>query len=137
MEIKITKKLLKDYSRYKREISLVELELSEMLTSESGLGSSTINDYTKGYPIPQAVVGFDYELYERRKTILINKKAKVTAVEDWIENIEDAQTRAVFRMRYIHNMTWTKIANKLGYGGNTDYPRLYIRDRYLKDNNIF
>lgn len=137
MGIKITKKLLKDYSRYKREIPLLEMELSEMQTSDSGLGSSTINDYSTGYPIPQAVVGFDYALYKRRKTILTNKKAKVAAVEKWIENIEDAQTRAVFRMRYIYNMTWTKIANKMGYRGNIDYPRLYIRDRYLKDNNIF
>ncbi len=137
MGIKITKKLLKDYSRYKREIPLVELELLEMLTSESGLGSSTINDYTKGYPIPQAVVGFDYALYERRGKILMNKKAKVAAVEEWIDSIEDAQARAVFRMRYIHNMTWTRIAKEIGYSGKEDYVRIRIRDEYLKKCGIF
>ncbi len=136
MGIKITKKILKDYSRYKREIPLMELELSEMLTSESGLGSSTINDYTKGYPIPQAIVGFDYALYDRRKTILMNKKAKVAAVEEWIDNIEDAQTRAVFKMRYIQNKTWTKIAKEIGYAGKEDYVRLHIRDKYLKKHEI-
>jgi len=137
LRIKITKKLLKEYSKYKREIPLLELELSEMLTSESGLGSSTINDYSTGYPIPQAVVGFDYALYDRRKTILTNKKTKVAAVEEWIENIEDVQARAVFRMRYIQNKTWTKIAKEIGYSGKEDYIRIKIRDEYLKKCGIF
>ena len=136
MGIKITKKLLNDYSRYKREIPLLERELSEMNTTEAGLGSSTIFDYTTGYPRPQAVVGFDHELFERRKTVLKNKRAKVAAVEEWIEKIECIQTRTVFKMRYIQGKTWVKIAKEIGYSNNTDYPRLYIRDKYLKENGI-
>lgn len=136
MGIKITKKLLNDYSRYKREIPLLERELSEMNTSEAGLGSSVIFDYSTGYPRPQAVVGFDHKLYERRRTILENKKAKVAAVEEWIEKIENIQTRTVFRMRYIQGKSWIKIAKETGYASNTDYPRLYIRDKYLKENGI-
>lgn len=136
MGIKITKKLLDDYSRYKREIPLLERELSEMNTTEAGLGSSTIFDYTTGYPRPQAVVGFDYALYERRRTVLINKKAKVAAVEEWIENIENIQTRTVFKMRYIQQKSWIKIAKEIGYNNNADYPRMYIRDKYLKENDI-
>lgn len=136
MGIKITKKLLNDYPRYKREIPLLERELSEMNTSEAGLGSSVIFDYSTGYPRPQAVVGFDHALYKRRRIILENKKAKVAAVEEWIEKIENIQTRTVFRMRYIQGKSWIKIAKETGYASNTDYPRLYIRDKYLKENGI-
>lgn len=117
MGIKITKKVLNDYVRYKREIPLLEKELHEMNTSEAGLGSSTIFDYSTGYPRPQAVVGFDWELYQRRQTVLANKKARTAAVEQWIEEIEDIQTRTVFKMRYMQQKSWTWIAKNIGYSG--------------------
>lgn len=134
--IRITKKLLKNYARYKREIPMLERELHEMNTSEAGLGSSTIFDYSTGYPRPQAVVGFDWELYQRRQTVLANKKAKTAAVEQWIEGIEDIQTRTVFKMRYIEGQSWTQIARNIGYSGREDYVRIMIRDQYLKKCEI-
>lgn len=132
IEIKITKKLLKNYLKYKREIPFLEAELDEMEVSDSGLGNSVILDYRKGYPQPQSVVGFDWERYEDRKRILESRKAQVKAVEQWIEHIEDGQTRCVFRMRYINGMSWVKIAEKTGYGGKDDYVRRHIRDKYLE-----
>lgn len=134
--MKITKKLLKDYARYQREIPLLEQELHKMNTSEAGLGSSTILNYNKGYPIPQTIVGFDQILYDRRRKILMNKKDKVAAVEQWIEAIENIQTRTVFRMRYMQQRSWTQIAKEIGYEGNADYVRIVIRDRFLEKNNI-
>lgn len=78
----------------------------------------------------------DRLLYECRKEAYEEKKAQIAAVEKWIEGIADGQTRCVFRMRYIDGMSWLKIALHTGYGGNTDYPRKMIRDRYLAKNNI-
>ena len=136
MEIKITRKLLDDYQRLKREIPLLELELVEMLQGDNGFDNSTIFDYRTGEAIPQSVVGFDWALRERREKVLDGKKAKVKAVEKWIEAIEDGQTRCVFKMFYINGMTWDRIAAKTGYSKSPDYPRLYIRDKYLKEMNI-
>lgn len=134
--IKITRKLLDDYRRLKREIPLLELELVEMLQGDNGFDNSTIFDYRTGEAIPQSVVGFDWALRERREKVLDGKKAKVKAVEKWIEAIEDGQTRCVFKMFYINGMTWDRIAAKTGYSKSPDYPRLYIRDKYLKEMNI-
>ena len=39
MEIKITKKLLDNYRKYKREIPFLEDELQQMQTSDAGIGS--------------------------------------------------------------------------------------------------
>lgn len=136
MDIKITKKLLEDYKKIKREIPILEAELQEMITTEAGMGNDTIFDYRDGYPKPQSVVGFNWPLYENRKRVLERKKEKRMAVENWINAIEDGQTRCVFRMRYIDDMNWVKIAAKTGYRGNHDYPRLYIRDKYLKESGI-
>lgn len=136
MGIKITKKLLNDYSRYKREIPLLERELLEMNTTEAGLGSSTIFDYTTGYPRPQAVVGFDREKYKKRKKRLSEKERQVAAVEEWIENIEDDQVRIVFKMFYMQGYSWKKIAKTIGYYGNPDSVRIRVRDDYLKKCEI-
>lgn len=133
MDIKITGNLLKNYRKYKREIPFLEDELEEILTTDAGLGSSVILDYQTGYPRPQSIVGFDFDLYERRKGVLEHRKAQVKAVEQWISAIEDGQVRCIFRMRYINGMSWVKIAEKTGYGGREDYVRRVIRDGYLKN----
>lgn len=136
MGIKITRKLLDSYRKMKREIPILAAELAEMKQGDNGLGNSTILDYRTGEPRPQSVVGFDQELYDRRQKILDEKKAKFKAVEKWINAIEDGQTRCVFKMFYLDGMTWEKIAAKTGYSNSPDYPRLMIRDRYLKEQGI-
>lgn len=136
MGIKITRKLLDEYRKLKRQIPALEYELKEMWATDKGIGNSTVFDYQTGYPRPQSVVGFDQEKYNRRKEALSKKKEKVRTVEKWIDAIEDGQVRCVFRMFYINNMTWEKIAVKIGYAGNPDYPRLHIRDAYLKKIKI-
>lgn len=136
MGVKITRKLLKDYQKIKREISILEWELNELRTTDKGIGNSVIMDYRDGFPRPQSVVGFDQALYDRRLAALESKKAKCAAVERWINSIEDGQTRCVFRMYYIDGMSWGKISQKIGYRNNADYPRRYIRDKYLEKGGI-
>lgn len=138
MKIKITRKILNEYRdmRKKRTISLLELELEEMKKGDNGLGNSTVLDYRDGFPRPQSVVGFDWPLYECRKHVLESKKTKAEAVEQWIDAIEDGHTRYVFKMFYIDTMDWEKIAAKMGYNKSPDYPRLHIRDEYLKKCKI-
>ena len=135
-KIKITRKLLRDYRKTKREIPLLQIELEEMKQGDNGLGNSTIFDYRTGQARPQSVVGFDWKRYERRNKILDSKKAKCRAVEKWIDAIKDGQTRCVFKMFYIDGMKWEKIAVKTGYANSPDYPRLHIRDEYLKKMKV-
>ncbi len=134
--MRMTRKLLEGYRKLKKEIPLLELELQEMVQGDNGFGNSVVLDYRTGEPRPQSVVGFDWKLYERRKQVLEGKREQVTAVEEWINAIEHGQTRCVFRMFYIDGMTWDRIAMKTGYSGSPDYPRLYIRDGYLKKCRI-
>ena len=136
MEIRITRKLLGNYKKYKREIPYLEAELQEMREGDAGIGNSTIFDYRSGYPQPQSVVGFDWPLYERRNQVLERRKEQVKAVEEWINAIPEGQVRCVYRMRYIDGMTWKRISMKTGYAGNEDYPRRYIRDKYLEKCKI-
>ena len=134
--MKITRDMLNNYRRLKLEIPILEAELVEMKKGDNGFNNSTIFDYRDGYPRPQSVVGFDWPLYEHRKKVLNSKKERVKAVERWINSIEDGQTRCVFRMFYVEGMNWVKIASEVGYSKSPDYPRLMLRDKYLKERNI-
>lgn len=132
----MTRKLLEGYRKLKKEIPLLELELQEMVQGDNGFGNSVVLDYRTGEPRPQSVVGFDWKLYEHRNQVLEGKRAQLNAVEEWINAIENGQTRCVFRMFYIDGMTWDRIAMKTGYSGSPDYPRKMIRDEYLKKCRI-
>lgn len=101
MGIKVTRDMLDRYRKLKQEIPVLELELLMMKNTEVGLGNDTIFDYQTGYPRPQSVVGFDQKKYDRREKILERKKEKVKAMDQWIDDIKDGQTRCVFRMHYI------------------------------------
>lgn len=137
-EIKITRKILDEYRDMQKKhiIPLLELELKLMKEGDNGFDNSTIFDYRDGFPRPQSVVGFDWELYEKRNEALNQKKELSKAAEKWIEDIEEGQTRCVFRMFYRDVMEWGKIAIKTGYSKSPDYPRKMIRDAYFEKYGI-
>lgn len=135
-EVRVTRKLLDSYKKLKRELPVLEYELNELWMTDKGMGNSVILNGKSGSKKPETVVGFDYEKYNRRKKSLAKKKKQVAAIEKWIDDIPDGQTRCVFKMFYRDGMTWERIAAKTGYSQSPDYPRLMIRDKYLKSQGI-
>ena len=135
-EARITRKLLDNYRQIKREIPILEYELRELWLTDKGMGNSVILNGKNGSKKPETVVGFDQEKYNRRKRTLNLKKVQAEAVEKWIDDIPDGQTRCVFKMFYRDGMSWEKIAAKTGFSQSPDYPRLHIRDKFLKDQGI-
>ena len=113
----MTKEQLDSYGSKKAEIKELEAKLRELPGSESLIGNSVVMDYRKGYPQPQSVVGYDYDLERRRRENwekrLNSLKAEVTEVEEWIEMIPDSLTRRIFRMYYCDDMKQNKIAKKV------------------------
>ena len=134
--MEMTREKLDRYRKLLKEIPGLENELAELWLTEKGMGNSVILNGKNGSKKPESVVGFDYDRYDRRKEALQRKKEEARAIREWIEAIEDGQTRCVFRMFYVDGMTWERIASKTGHRGSPDYPRLYIRDAYLKKMKI-
>ena len=128
----MTIKRLEGYKRLMQEIAILRWELNEMNTTDAGLGSSVIKDYSKGFERPQAVVGFDDERYRRKRRLLDQKEAEAEEIRKWVEAIEDTATRKVFEYFYLDGLPWKEVAKRLGYRDNPDYPRIMIRDTYLK-----
>ena len=134
--MEMTIKRLESYKRLMQEIAILRWELNEMNTTDAGLGSSVIKDYSKGFERPQAVVGFDGERYRRKRQLLDQKEAEAEEIRKWVEAIEDTATRKGFEYFYLDGLPWKEVAKRLGYRDNPDYPRLYIRDKYLKSCGI-
>lgn len=130
--MKITRGMLDGYQKTKRDIHAIELEIREMETAETGQASDVILDYRKGYPVVKTITGFDEKRYDSLKARLVAKKREVKLVEDWIAEIEEDHIRLVFRLYYLEGMSWKRIAKRIGRYTSADYPRLVIRDGYLK-----
>lgn len=103
---------LKEYKSKKEEIAELAYKLEHL--SSDLVGNSTILDYQKGYPRPQAVVGTDQERFYRLNAQWCQRKEQLedecSQVEDFIEGISDSLTRRVFRQRFIEGRTQEQIS---------------------------
>ena len=113
----MTREKLEDYKSKKAEIQELEAKLRDLPGSESMIGNSVVLDYRRGYPQPQSVVGYDYDLERRRRERwekrLGDLSADVDEVENWIEAIPDSTMRRIFRMHYCEGLKQSKVALKL------------------------
>lgn len=113
----MTREKLEDYKSKKAEIQELEAKLRDLPGSESMIGNSVVLDYRRGYPQPQSVVGYDYDLVQRRRDQwekrLANLREDVAEVESWIEAIPDSLTRRIFRMYYCEGLKQSKIAKRV------------------------
>lgn len=103
-----TREQLDSYKSKKAEIQELNYKLHH---GDYTIGSSTINDYRTGYPIPQSVVGIDWDRMTRYRRRIETLEAECEEVEKWIEDISDSLTRRIFRMYFIDGMVQKQIGN--------------------------
>lgn len=113
----MTRERLEGYRSCKEEIRELQYKLAHLGEGDSLIGNDVVFDYRTGYPKPQSVVGYDYELERRRKERwekLIDKlQSEVTEVEQWVEDIPDSLTRRIFQMYYIDGLKQSRISKKV------------------------
>lgn len=104
--MEMTKERLASYRSNRQEIRELDWMLNNRWESDSMIGNDVVFDYSKGYPMPQSVVGFDQKKYERlqnrdlrRKTYLEKENEEI---EDFISRITDSLTRRIFFHYYIN-----------------------------------
>lgn len=124
----MTKEQLKQYRDSKKNLGVLEKEISNM-TGETVHDYG--HDYSKGFKKVVHLDGFNQELYERRLKKLSELRAKVEKTERWIESIEDDRLRFVIRSRYSEDKTWRWIAKKLA-NVSEDYVRIMIHDKFFE-----
>lgn len=135
--MEMTKERLASYRSNKQEIAELDWMLNNRWKSDSMIGNDVVFDYSKGYPMPQSVVGFDQKKYERlqnrdlkRKTYLEKENEEI---EDFISRITDSLTRRIFFQYYINGdkpVNQSMISKKV----HIDRSRISRRiDEYLKN----
>ena len=124
----MTKEQLKQYRDSKKNLGVLEKEISNM-TGETVHDYG--HDYSKGFKKVVHLDGFNQELYERRLKKLSELEARIRKVESWIESIEDDRLRFVIRSRYTEDRTWRWIAKKLA-NVSEDYVRIMIHDKFFE-----
>lgn len=111
----MTRERMEMYQSNKEEIQELTYKLVHL--RENMVGNSVILDGRTGIPRPQAVVGVDEELLQRRRERYEERKAALEQeceeIESYIESITDSLNRRILRMRYIDGMTQQRIARKV------------------------
>lgn len=113
----MTKEYLLTYRSKKAEIQELTCKLNELWEGDGLVDNDVIFDYRSGHPIPQAVVGIDFDKgrrmearYKKRIDLL---ERECTEIEDFVESIQDSQTRRIFRMRFIDGMSQREIGRTM------------------------
>lgn len=130
----ITKELLQGYRSKKAEIQELDWKLKNRWRDEGLIGNDVIFDYSKGYPMPQSVVGFDQKKYERLQDRDQRRKEQLeqecTEIEDFVENIDDSLTRRIFRLCFIDGRKQKDVARSV----HLDRSRISRKiDNYLEN----
>lgn len=113
----MTREQLESYRSMQEEINELKYKLEHLAEQDFLVGNDVIMDYRSGYPVPQSVVGNDYEKYfrlkDRYQKKIIKLQEESNKVEEFVERIPNSLTRRIFRMKYIDGLTQIKIAEKV------------------------
>lgn len=133
--------------KLKKNIGNIEKRLSSIEAGE------TVKD--KVYGGEGGIQGFVIEgvpikEYQRRKTDLLTKNLllnqrksmleilefdilqKANEVEEFIASVEDSRMRRIINLRFIENLSWNKVADRIG-GGNTEGSIKMAFQRFMED----
>lgn len=127
------------YRSNKAEILELDYMLQNRWKSDTMIGNDVVFDYSKGYPMPQSVVGFDQEKYERLQDRDLKRKERLEKeceeVEQFVEAIQDSMTRRIFRIYYIDgrvSVNQEEVSKKVHLERSTISKKI---DNYLKDSH--
>lgn len=130
----MTKELLESYRSKKAEIAELNNALLHLGTGETMIDNDTILDLRSGYPVPNAVVGVDWDKVFRTESRYKNRLSvlgeECQEIEDFVENISDSLTRRIFRMYYIDGLPQREVARNV----HMDRSRVSRKiDQYIKN----
>lgn len=130
----ISKEILIQYSDLQKEVKEVRerIDKTERQIAKIEEEGNVIDTVTGGSGNNQhfKIEGFPYPEYSRKKTLLYARKATLSSleielletlnkVEEFIAGVDDSRMRRIITLRFIENLSWNKVADRIG-GGNTE-----------------
>lgn len=116
--------IMKEIEILKKDLCYAEYLVKPDVATDSVKGSSSHFPYTQRTFL---IRGIDYDGYDRKVRKLRNQLErrieelmdKVEEANEYIDAIEDSETRMILQCRYINNMTWEQIENETGISMST------------------
>lgn len=130
----ISKEILIQYSDLQEEVKEVRtrIDKTEKQIAKIEAEGSVIDTVSGGSGNTQhfKIEGFPYPEYSRKKTLLYARKATLASlemelletlnqVEEFIASLDDSRIRRIITLRFIDNLSWNKVADRIG-GNNTE-----------------
>lgn len=130
----VSKEILTQYSDLQEEVKEVRerIERTEKQIAKIEEEGNVIDTVSGGNGGIQhfKIEGFPYPEYSRKKSLLYVRKATLASlemelletlnqVEEFIAGVEDSRIRRIITLRFIENLSWNKVADRIG-GGNTE-----------------
>lgn len=113
----MTRSQLESYVSKKAEIAELHNMLLHLGEGDTMFGNDIILDYRNGYPVPQAVVGVDWDKVGRTEDRYLKRiselKSECHEIEEFIESMPDSLTRRIFRMRYVDGLSQKEISKNV------------------------
>ena len=112
-------------------------QMLSSLYATAGLGAQEITGMPHVSGVSDQVSSLTIEiedLRERISNLELECAREKRVLERYMTTIEDDQTRMIFRLRFIHCMTWPQVAEVIG-GRNTANSVKLICHRYLNPKN--
>ena len=125
--------------RYKQEEELLKMNEDGYVVTDFVKGTKKDGTYGSikitGFPFPEydqkrLKLGGLIQRLDLKEQELLDTLCKV---EQYIESIEDARIRRIFRYRYIDNLNWVQIAHRMG-GKHTAEGCRKAHERFLENN---
>ena len=119
--------LLEEAKEVRERISQTEKQIAKI--EEEGNVIDTVSGGSGGIQHFK-IEGFPYPEYSRKKSLLYARKSilanlelelleTLNQVEKFIASVEDSRMRRIITLRFIDNLSWNKVADRIG-GGNTE-----------------
>lgn len=128
--IRVTIERLNKYLEVCAEIDDIEQELNDNHYAADTVSTCTPPSYT---PHSKHIDSF---LPDGNTVSLLSRlsvlKAEQRACEEYINGIEDWQTRKMFKLRFLKGKSWIQVAQKVG-GNTADSCRMKVK-RFLQKN---
>lgn len=130
----VSKEILTQYSDLQEEVKEVRerIERTEKQIAKIEEEGNVIDTVSGGSGGIQhfKIEGFPYPEYSRKKSLLYVRKATLAnleielletlnQVEEFIAGVEDSRIRRIITLRFIDNLSWNRVADRIG-GGNTE-----------------
>ena len=130
----ISKEILIQYSDLQEEVTEVRdrIDKTEKQIAKLEVEGNVVDSVSGGNGGTQhfKIEGFPYPEYSRKKTLLYARKATLASlemelmetlnkVEEFIASVDDSRMRRIITLRFIDNLSWNKVADRIG-GNNTE-----------------